>query len=114
VITLCSETPAIDWASEKSPDSEHLARTFLQGERSLAAMHNDEQLQETLDAFLNAAGEEPLLISSAATGEIMLEGAGGANCLVLDGRTADVLSGYLRGESVSAQDRMDMTVRSRK
>lgn len=113
MITLCPELPAIEWTSRDQPDSEHVAKTFLQGERSLAVLRNDREIQETLDAFLNAAGEEALLISTGVDGEIMLRPASAEECIVLTGRTADVLSGYLHGENVTAQDRMDMTVRSR-
>ena len=113
MITLCSELPEIEWTSENAPDSEHVAKTFLQGERSLAAIRHDREIQETLDTFLDAAGEDALLISTGIDGEIMLRTASAQQCLVLTGRTADVLSGYLHGETVTAQDRMDMTVRSR-
>lgn len=103
---------AIVWSNESEPDREHIARTFLQGERSLANIQDDFALQSELDQFLASAGVEALLISRSEAGEILLTSPQADHGLLLTGRTAEVLSGYLSGDSVSIQDRMDMTVRS--
>lgn len=97
-------------ASEMA-DIEHVAKTFLQGERSLAGLQRNESVAQLLDAFLEAAGDAPLRIAEADAGLIRLRTSDGAACLSLTGKTAEVLRGYLRGEDVSITDRMDMTVR---
>lgn len=115
MITTCdSSSDEFDWMALDVPDEEHLAKTFLQGERSLASIQGDDALQKILDEFLTRADNEPLLVSSAVTGEIRLRASASTACLLLDGRTAEVLAATLRGESSTARDRMDMTVRMRR
>lgn len=114
MISQCDIADPIEWVTEDLPDEGHQARTFLQGERSLAAIRKDEELQQLLDRFLSSAEEQPLLVSMALTGEIRVRSSSSSQSLLLDGRTAEVLAATLRGEQSSAQDRMDMTVRGRR
>jgi hypothetical protein len=91
-------------------DTGHVARTFLQGERSLAALQGDDELAHLLNAFLSEAGDTPLHVRIETEG-ITIATASEAHCIRLTGRTADVLLGYLSGQEVSIADRMDMTMR---
>ena len=112
MITECDST-GTDVLSPRGEtlDVEHVAKTFLQGERSLAELQNNGHVSRLLDAFLGAAGDIPLRIATEANGAVIVRTDDGAGCLRLTGRTADVLLGYLRGDDVSIADRMDMTMR---
>lgn len=111
MITVCNGVEAAT-QFEQTLDSEHVAKTFLQGERSLAALHGNDELAALLDGFLEDAGDTPLRIEQHDD-TIRLRTADDSRCLELTGRTADVVRNYLRGEEVSIADRMDMTMRRR-
>ena len=97
--------------SDETIDGEHVAKTFLQGERSLAELQKNEQVAQLLHGFLGAAGDAPLRIRTETDRSVIVSTGDGAACLLLTGRTAEVLLGYLRGDDVSIADRMDMTMR---
>lgn len=106
-----SDASPLEWVSENQPDEQHVARVFLQGERSLSVLQNDPVTAALLEDFLTLAGDGALQVSQALTGEVRVASAGGSPSILITGKTAEVLRSYLDGEQVSVSDRMDMTLR---
>lgn len=109
--TFPDSSPDLEWASENQNDEQHVARGFLQGERSLAVLQNDQTTAAVLEDFLRSAGDEALEISEALTGEVRVTASHGSPSILITGKTAEVLRSYIEGDSVSVSDRMDMTFR---
>ncbi|HEV7922125.1 MAG TPA: hypothetical protein VGR02_15165 [Thermoanaerobaculia bacterium] len=104
----------LQWEPDQNAEGAAIARRFLAGEREL--MRLDGSLAagaRDLHQFLEATGDA-LVVSRAASGEILIAPEGDGPTLLLSGKTADVLRAYLDDRPVRMQDRFDMTQRLRR
>lgn len=93
-------------------DRLHIARSFLQAERSLAILEDDKALAAILTTFLDAATDARIRISRLSDDLIIVSSPATRCALRVTGRTARVLVSYLEGKPVTWQQRMDMTMRA--
>ena len=99
------------WKLDANPNSGTIARDFLIGELEILKLgHVRSSAIVDLRMFLEAIGDGAIQVMRAAGGEIGIVGDGGEG-LLLTGRTASVLRGYLDEQPVTMQDRFDMTQR---
>jgi hypothetical protein len=102
----------LHWWPDVNPDACEIARNFLTGECELMQLtHTSGEIANDLAAFLDASRGSQLVVRRAASGEILISVDPWSESLLLTGRTADVLSGYLDQKIVRMEDRFDMTVR---
>lgn len=102
----------LHWWPDVNPEAGSIARDFLVGECELLRFTRAVgDVLSDLAAFLDASAGLPLVVGRAASGEILLSVEPWSESLLLTGRTADVLSGYLDRKVVRMEDRFDMTVR---
>ena len=102
------------WLGEPNLAAGEIVREFLSGERDLLELeHGHTPAVEDLDWFLEGAAERPICVERAATGQILIRAVGFSGSLLVTGRTADVLSGYLDSTPVWMEDRSEMTLRRR-
>ena len=99
------------WKRESNPNAGSIARDFLIGELEILKLgHVRSSAIIDLRVFLEASGDRPIEVWRAPAGEIIVAGDSD-ECLFLTGRTASVLRGYLDEQTVTMQDRFDMTQR---
>lgn len=102
----------LHWWPETNPEAGSIARDFLVGERDLLRFTRAEgEVVSELEAFLEVSAGLSLVVRRAPSGEILLSVDPWSESLLLTGRTAEVLSGYLDRKVVRMEDRFDMTVR---
>ena len=99
------------WKPDANPNAGTIARDFLIGELEILKLgHVRGSAVVDLRIFLEAIGDGGLKVLRAPGGEIVIAGDAGEG-LLLTGRTASVLRGYLDEQPVTMQDRFDMTQR---
>ena|SRR5688572_2592174 len=102
----------LHWWPDVNPDAGEIARNFLTAECELMRLtRTSGDIANDLAAFLDASAGSLLVVRRAASGEILISVDPWSESLLLTGRTADVLSGYLDQKIVRMEDRFDMTVR---
>ena len=102
----------LHWWPDVNPEAGEIARNFLIGECDLLRLTRASgEIVNELAAFLNASSGSSLVVRRAASGEILISVDPWSESLLLTGRTADVLSGYLDQKIVRMEDRFDMTLR---
>ena len=103
------------WLAEPKADAGDIVREFLAGERDLMELELGPNAHVVADLyeFLAAAEERPICVERAVTGEILVRAIGGNDSLLITGRTANVVAGYLDCTPVWMEDRGDMTLRRR-
>lgn len=102
----------LNWWTEPNAGAGEIAREFLSGERELLQFvraENDMLLD--LIVFLEATRGLSLTVRRSVGGELLVTALPWAESLLLTGRTADVLRGYIDNQMVRMADRFDMTVR---
>jgi hypothetical protein len=102
------------WLAEPNREAGEIVREFLTGERNLIELESGYIVPvEHLDQFLCAAEGRPICVERAVTGEILVRPIGTNESLILTGRTAEVVAGYIDQTPVWMEDRGDMTLRCR-
>ncbi len=102
----------LHWWPDTNREAGSIARDFLVGEYELMRFtRSGDEIAHDLRAFLDASEGLPLVVRRAASGEILISVDPWAESLLLTGRTADVLAGYIDQKIVRMEDRFDMTVR---
>lgn len=100
------------WQLDRSSEAGAIARTFLAGEYDLLQFtRTRHQMVTDLGEFLEATKGLPLVVQRGDGGNVLVTARPRGESLLLTGRTADVLSGYLDEKIVRMEDRFDMTVR---
>ena len=95
-------------------DASEIVRDSLAGERDLLELeHGFGPAVDALTQFLESAAGRPMCVERSITGEILIRAIGASDWLLLTGRTADVVAGYLDNAPVWMEDRGDMTLRRR-
>ena len=103
-------TTSLYWQPDPNKNAGDIARTFLSGEYELLSFTRVRSAAVAdLRLFLNAVAGAELSVRRAHDGEILVRS--GNESLVVTGQTAYVLRGYLDEETVTMQDRFDMTQR---
>ena len=100
------------WWTDSNAGAGEIAREFLNGERELLQFvraENDMVLD--LIVFLEATRGLSLTVRRSVGGELLVTAVPWAESLLLTGRTAEVLRGYIDNRMVKMADRFDMTVR---
>lgn len=101
----------IVWWSEPNDEAGAIARRFLEGEHELLQLARARTSTIVdMTTFLENAGSASLTVRRAATGELLVSAYDGED-LLLTGRTASVLRGYIDNEPVRMHERLDMTQR---
>ena len=98
----------VTWTVDDSPDAAEIARDFLRAESQilrLAAVAATTVAD--VDSFLKTTA--PIAVYRSAAGDLLVRTAG--DDLLITGKTAEVLSGYIDQQIVSTEDRLDMTLR---
>ncbi len=102
------------WLGEPKLDAGEIVRDFLAGERDLLELEQSSSCALTsLNRFLESAADRPICVERSVTGEILIRPIGASDVLLVTGRTADVVAGYLDNTPVWMEDRGDMTLRRR-
>ena len=100
------------WSPDANRDAGSIAREFLVGEYELLKLaHVRSSAVVDLRIFLEASESLPIEVQRAANGDLLITSHQAVEALMLTGRTASVLRGYLDEEPVRMQDRFDMTQR---
>lgn len=103
-------TTSLYWKPDTNRDAADIARTFLTGEYEILMLTRVRSAAVAdLRLFLLAVSGAELSVRRAYTGEVLVKAE--SESLVVTGRTAAVLRGYLDEETVTMQDRFDMTQR---
>lgn len=98
----------VTWSLDDSPDAAEIARNFLRSECQilrLAAVASTTVAD--VESFLQHAGALSVYRSAAA--DVLVRADNGD--LLITGKTAEVLCGYIDQQLVSTEDRLDMTLR---
>lgn len=98
----------VTWTVDDSPDAAEIARDFLRAECQilrLAAVATT-TLGE-VESFLETTA--PIHVHRSAAGDVLVRAA--SDDLLITGKTAEVLCGYIDQQIVSTEDRLDMTLR---
>ena len=104
----------VRWLGEPNIEAGELVRDFLAGERDLIELERGYiAAVDDLDRFLRAADRKPICVERAVTGEILVRAIGSPELLFINGRTAEVIAGYIDRTPVWMEDRFDMTLRRR-
>jgi hypothetical protein len=102
------------WLGEPNRKAGEMVRDFLSGERDLLELERGYiAAVGDLDAFLSEAEGRTLCVERAVTGEILVRAIGSRQSLLITGRTAEVIAGYIDETPVWMEDRFDMTLRRR-
>jgi hypothetical protein len=102
------------WLGEPKLDAGEIVRDFLTGERDLLELeHRTGAGVDALRRFLDSAEGRPIVVERSLAGEMLIRAIGASDSLVVTGRTAEVVAGYLDNKLVSMEDRWDMTLRQR-
>ena len=102
----------IQWSVDANPDAGSIARNFLLGEYELLRLvHGRTGPVADLRLFIEASEDLPVEVGRAANGDLLISARAAAETIMLTGRIAAVLRGYLDDEPVRMQDRFDMTQR---
>jgi hypothetical protein len=100
------------WQREENPNAAEIARNFLMGEHEILKLVNHRSSAAAdLARFLQASADLEISVWRAANGDLLVWAEVCDETLMLTGRTASVVRGYLDEEPVSMQDRFDMTQR---
>jgi hypothetical protein len=100
------------WSLETNPEAGSIARQFLVGEYELLKLaHVRSSTVVDLRIFIEASKDLAIEVQRAANGDLLITARDAEEVLMLTGRTASVLRGYLDEEPVRMQDRFDMTQR---
>src|SRR5688572_29614982 len=92
---------AHQWSADANPEAGHIAREFLTGELDLLRFtRTSNDITRDLSAFLDCAAGVALSVRRSPGGELLISAAPWNESLLLTGRTADVLRGYLDSEIV--------------
>lgn len=103
-------TTTLYWMPDANGEAADIARTFLTGEYEILTLTRVRSAAVAdLELFLHAVSGAEISVRRAHTGEVLV--AAESESLVVTGRTAAVLRGYLDAERVTMQDRFDMTQR---
>lgn len=103
-------TTSLYWKPDPNEEAGDIARTFLTGEYEILTLARVRSAAVAdLRLFLDAVSDASLSVRRAHSGEVLVKA--GDESLVVTGRTAHVLRGYLDEETVTMQDRFDMTQR---
>ena len=103
-------TTSLYWKPDANENAGDVARTFLSGEYELLTFTRVRSTAVAdLRIFLDAVAGTELSVRRALSGEVLIRG--GSESLVVTGQTAHVLRGYLDEQTVTMQDRFDMTQR---
>ena len=104
----------IEWQPDGNQKAGDIARQFLTGESELLELASARtSAVVALTRFLENSAGFPLQVERAGTGELLVKADLVDEQLLVTGKTANVLAGYLDEELVLMQDRLDMTVRQR-
>ena len=99
------------WRRDTDPNAGPIARDFLIGELEILKLgHVRSSAIVDLRIFLEVAAGGDIEVSRGPVGELLIAGDSGES-LLITGRTASVLRGYLDEQTVTMQDRFDMTQR---
>ncbi|MGZ7031038.1 MAG: hypothetical protein ACXVIJ_03620 [Thermoanaerobaculia bacterium] len=102
------------WHGEPKLDAGEIVRDFLTGERDLLELeHGTGPGVDALRCFLEAAEGRPIIVARSINHEMLIRAVGASDSLIVTGRTAEVVAGYLDNKIVSTEDRWDMTLRRR-
>ncbi len=102
----------IEWTPHLNQRAGEIARLFLAGESDLLELASARTSAVlVLTRFLEISADSPLMVERARSGELLVRAGLVDEALLVTGRTATVLAGYLDEELVLMQDRFDMTVR---
>ena len=100
----------VTWAVDPTPEAAEVARTFLHAECQILRLASVARATiDDVEAFLTVAANKPLLVYRSAAGDVLIRSAN--EDLLITGKTAEVLSGYIDREIVRTEDRLDMTLR---
>ena len=100
------------WVLDLNPEAGTIARAFLAGEYDLLTFTRTRSPTTTaLGEFLDATAGLPFIVQRNGAGDVLITARPFGETLLLTGRTADVLCGYLDERVVRMEDRFDMTVR---
>ncbi|HEU4521052.1 MAG TPA: hypothetical protein VFT12_03555 [Thermoanaerobaculia bacterium] len=100
------------WSAVENAEAGTIARDFLVCEYDLLRFtRTQNSTVSDLGGFLDATEGFPLLVHRDGAGEVLVTSKPWSESLLLTGRTADVLCGYLDHKVVRMEDRFDMTVR---
>src|SRR4051794_8404782 len=103
------------WEPVINPEASSIVRHFLAGERELLRISGGmAPAAHDLGEFLDAVGDDPLIVEQAAGGDVLVRPRGDGPILLVSGKTAAVLGAYLHDEPVRMEDRFDMTQRLRR
>ena len=110
-----SDTLSYSWQAVTNPEAFSIVRHFLAGERELLRLAGGMgPAAHDLGRFLDAVGDDPLIVEQAAGGDVLVRPRGDGPTLLISGKTAAVLGAYLHDEPVRMEDRFDMTQRLRR
>jgi hypothetical protein len=100
----------VTWSVDLTPEAAEIARTFLRAECQILRLACVARATiDDVEAFLTANADVPLSVYRSAAGDLLIRAAG--DDLLINGKTAEVLSAYIDREIVRTEDRLDMTLR---
>ena len=115
MIRLNADSMSFAWQPITHPEASSIVRHFLGGERELLRLAGGMgPAARDLAEFLDAVGDDPLIIEQAEGGELLVQPRGDGPTLLVSGKTAAVLGAYLHDEPVRMEDRFNMTQRLRR
>jgi hypothetical protein len=100
------------WMGSLDPQAGETVRDFLAGEHDLLKLSGSRS-RATLDLqiFLDHAAGRPVCVERSHEGELLVRAIGSSQSLLITGRTAEVICGYLDEGPVLMEDRAEMTLR---
>ena len=102
----------VTWTLDLTPEAPEVARTFLRAECQILRLAS--VARETIDdveRFLTASADVPLSVHRSSSGDLLIRAGQTGDDLMITGKTAEVLTGYIDREVVRTEDRLDMTLR---
>lgn len=100
----------VAWTVDRTPLASDIAVHFLHSECELLDLaHVAAEAVADLQAFLESATGQPVIVARSAAGAVLIRTTG--QTLMITGKTADVLRSYIDCEVVRSIDRSDMTLR---
>lgn len=100
------------WMGSLDPQAGEIVRDFLAGEHDLMKLAGSRSVAATdLRIFLEHAAGKTICVERSKQGDLLVRAIGSSHSLVITGRTAEVVCGYLNGVPVLMEDRAEMTIR---
>ena len=101
----------ITWTVDQTPEAVEVARTFLRAECQLLRLAAvARSTVDDVEAFLTSSADVPMSVYRSSSGDLLVR-AQSRDDLLITGKTAEVLSGYIDQDVVRTEDRLDMTLR---